>query len=164
MTQPMQPRPDQRVITGTSTTPGSRSGSGELAGALGYPGVPPAVPNMLGATVFQQGVGNVQLFKFTQPGRIWTVILTFAITSNASFSLSTSRTVAAVQTATSGLTLAVIQLGVANPNQHAEGTCPISFGGLQVVPGEIVRLNVSNGTGITNLDQQASATMLYSLP
>lgn len=164
MAEPLVPRPDQRVIAAQGVTPGSRSGSGELAGALGYPGVPPAVPNMLGATVFQQGVGVVQLFKFTAPGRIWTVILSFVVTSNASFTLSTARTVAAVQTATSGLTLAVVQLGVANPNQYDSGTCPISFGGLQVAPGETVRLNVNNNNGVVNMDQQASASMLYSIP
>lgn len=161
---PQTPRVDQRLVTAAGAVPGSRSGSGELAGALGYPGVPPAVPNLLGATLLQRGVSITSMFTFPQAGRIWQVVLSYAVTSNASFTLSTARTVATVQTVTSGLTLAVVQLGIANPNQHAEGTCPVAFGGLSVVPGETVRLNVNGGNTIAQMDQQASATMLYSIP
>lgn len=164
MTDPQTPRVDQRLVTGSGTAPGSRSGSGELAGALGYPGVPPAVPNLLGATQLQLGVQIKTMFTFPQAGRIWAVVLSYAITSNGTFGLSTVRTVATVQTVTSGLTLAVVQLGVANPNQHAEGTCPMSFNGLSVVPGEAVRVNINGNVTVPQCDQQASATMLYSIP
>lgn len=164
MTAP-PPRPDQR-ITGTAgaVAGNSRSGSGELAGALGYPGVPPAVPNLLGATKLQQPVSVTALFTFPQPGRIWQVVLSYAITSNNSFGLATVRTVATVQTVTSGLTLAVVQLGVAGADQSAWGTCPVAFGGLPAVAGETVRLNVNNGLVIPQCDQQASASLLYSIP
>lgn len=158
------PRPDQRAVAGGASASGSRSGAGDVAGALGYPGVPAAVPNCQGATIFQQGVGVVPMFTFPAAGRIWIVVLSYALTSNNSFSLATARTVAAVQTVTSGLTLAVVQLGVGNANQHSEGTCPIAFPGLPVVRGETVRLSVNNGTSVPQLDQQASATMLYSIP
>ena len=164
MTEPQTPRVDQRLVVPAGAVPGSRSGSGELAGALGYPGVPPAVPNLLGATKLQQGVTVVSMFTFPQAGRIWQVILSYAVTSNSSFGLATVRTVATVQTVTSALTLAVVQLGIANPNQHAEGTCPSAFSGLPVVPFETVRLNINNGTLVPQMDQQASASLLYSIP
>jgi hypothetical protein len=161
---PQSPRPDQRLVTAAAGGPGSRSGSGELAGALGFPGVPAAVPNLQGASIFQQGVSITKMVTFPAAARIWAVLLSFSITSNNSFSLATVRTVAAVQTVTGGLTLAVVQLGVANNNQHAEGTSPMGYPGVPVVAGEIIRLNVSNNSVIPNCDQQASASVLYSVP
>jgi hypothetical protein len=159
------PRPDQRVPAGAGVVPGSRSGSGELAGALGYPGVPSAVPNCLGAALFQQTAASTPtIVTLPESGRIWLVDLSYVITSNNSFSLATSRTVCAVQAAVSGLTLATIQLGVSGPNQHDSGQKATGFPGLPLVKGESLILNVNNGNVVTDLDQQASVSVLYSIP
>jgi hypothetical protein len=160
------PRPDQQHLHGLLSSPGSRSGAGETAGALGYPGVPPAVPNLLGATLFQQPVSTPTIVSVAGPGRIWAVLLSYAITSNASFALSTVRTVASVQMMSGplNLTLAVVQLGVANPNQHAEGSMSVAYNGVPAITGTTLQLNVNNGAVITNLDQQASVSVLYSIP
>jgi hypothetical protein len=116
--------------------------------------------------VFQSGVANPQIVAFPDAGRVWAVMLSYTITSNASFFLSTVRTVASVQLiiGATNLTLAVVQLGVADPNQHAEGSMAISYPGLPTVLGTSIRLNVNNGNVIPQCDQQASVSVLYSLP
>lgn len=159
------PRPDQRAIAGPGAASGSRSGTGDIAAALGYPGVPPAVPNCQGADLFQQGVvGAALLLLFPVPSRIWTLILTYVITTNGSFATNTARTIAYVQTTKSNLVLASVQLGVGGPSQHDSGTCSVSFNGLPVVAAETVYLNVNGGNVISNLFQQATVSMLYSTP
>jgi hypothetical protein len=163
--EPQEPRPDQRVVTASAGLPGSRSGSGELAGALGYPGVPAAVPNLLGASLFQQGTSGIPtLITFTAAARIWSVTLSYVITSNATFSLSTVRTVAAVQATLNPLVLAVVQLGVANPNREAWGNGGGLYPGLPVQAGETLQLNINNGVVVPQLDQQCSVSVLYSIP
>lgn len=163
-TPPQSPRPDQRLTGGPGGAPGSRSGSGELAGAFGYPGVPPAVPNCLGGSVFQNAVGFQLIVTMPQAGRVWMVALSYVITSNNSFAPATARTIARIETVTAALPLMPIQLGVAGPNQHDSDTQAVVLPGLPVVEGEVIRLNVNNGNVIPNLDQQASAVVLYSIP
>jgi hypothetical protein len=158
------PRPDQRHTPGRGGTGGSRSGAGDTAGALGYPGISAAVPNLLGASLFQQNVSQPTIVTLPGAGRVWEVILSYAITSNASYAASTSRTVAAVSTGTAGLVLATIQLAVANPNQHDSASLAVAYPGLPLTGGDSLHLNVNNGTVITNLDQQASVSVLYSVP
>lgn len=158
------PRPDQRHMISGSSSAGSRSGSGDQAAANQYPGVPPAVINCQSAQIIQQNVGIPTFFTFTNPGRIWTVVLSYVITSNASFFLSTVRTFALVTTAISGTTLAIANIGVAGPSQHAEAICEPNIPGLPVVKGESLALSVNGGTTVPQLDQQASVLVLYSIP
>ena len=160
------PRPDQRPIHSAPGQSGSMSGGAELGTVLAYPGVPGAVPNLTGASLFQQNVSQPTVVTLPAAGRIWAVVLAYVITSNATFALSTIRTVASVQLAVPGpnLVLAVVQLGVANPNQHDSGTDRASFPGLPVQAGVSVQLNVNNGNVVANLDQQASVSVLYSTP
>lgn len=160
---PETPRPDQRLIASPPYGLGSRSGAGDLAGALGYPGIPSAVVNCQSAQLLHQGTGVVSFFTFTAPGRIWTVALSYVITSNPSFSLATAKTYAQVKTST-GLTLAAIDLGVANSKQAANGQSEPPIPGLPVTQGTSLILDINGGTLITNLDQQASAIVLYSIP
>ncbi len=145
---PLPQRPDQRAIAGGGGVSGSRSGAGDLAGALGYPGVPGAVPNLQGASLFQQNVSRPTLYTFTGAGRIWLVILTYTITSNNGFPVAgqqpTVRTVAALQATLNPLTLAAV--------------------GLPVVSGESLVLSVGNVGVVPAVDQQATVSMLYSIP
>ena len=165
---PLPQRPDQRAIAGGGGVSGSRSGAGELAGALGYPGVPSAVPNCQGVSLFQQNVSRPTLYTFTGAGRIWLVILTYTITSNNGFPVAgqqpTVRTVAALQATLNPLTLAAVQLGIAGPSQHAEGTVAVPYPGLPVVSGESLVLSVGNVGVVPAVDQQATVSMLYSIP
>lgn len=159
------PRPDQRALTAPHGGAGSLSGAGDLAGALGYPGVPAAVPNCKGASLFQRNVGTWTIFTFPAAGRIWLVDMSYVITSNASFSQPTARTVAVVNfTVNASLSLAPIQLGIAGPGQHDSGQKAIPLPGLPVVQGESLILVLNGGNPVTNLDQQASVSVLYSLP
>lgn len=157
------PRPDQQHGASVAGASGSRSGSGDVAAALGYPGVPPAIPNCQAAQQLQANAAGAGLFfTFTAPGRIWQVLLAYTITSNNSFALATTRTVATITAGT--LPLAVVQLGVAGPDQADSGVSEPSYGGLPVVAGTSLTLNINNGLIVANLDQQASAIVLYSIP
>lgn len=157
-------RPDQHHHPGQRGPAGSRSGAGDTAGALGYPGVPAAVPNCQGASLLQQNVSTPTVITFAQAGRLWFFDLSYTITSNNSFAISTVRTVATLSLSPSGLILATVQLGVADPNQADSGGKASVLPGLPLVGGESVILSVNGGNVITNLDQQASCSVLYSYP
>lgn len=157
------PRPDQQHGQNVAGASGSRSGSGDTAAALGYPGVPAATPNCKAAQAMQVNVGGSgAFFTFTAPGRIWQVILTYVITSNNSFTLATSRTLATVTAGPNPI--AAVQLGVAGPNQADSATSSPAYNGLPVTAGTSLAVTVNGGTVVPNLDQQASAVVLYSVP
>jgi hypothetical protein len=126
--------------------------------------MPAAVPNCQGAFLLQQGVSTPTVITFTQPGRLWFFDLSFVITSNNSYAFATSRTVATLSLSPSGLVLATVQLGVANPDQADSGGKASVLPGLPLVGGESVLLSVNNGNVIANLDQTASCSVLYSYP
>lgn len=165
MTTPLVPRPDQRQLLQVPAVPGSRSGSGELGGALIYPGLPSAVPNCQSASRLLEPVTSGQVFfTFPAPGRIWQVVLSYVITANNSFSLATIKTYSSIQTVISNLILAVAENGVAGPNQASQAQSEPSYSGLPVVQGESLTLIVNAGNSIAQLDQRASAVVLYSIP
>lgn len=159
----MQPRPDQRRTPAPASAPGSRSGAGDIAGALGYPGVPAAVPNLLSQRVRRVPTGSYTLVTFTAPGRIWAVIMSYFILTDNSYS-GTSNTFAEVDTSISGLTGGVIDLGASAPDQGFGGQSNLWFGGVPVVQGETVTLNVNNSTVVPGIIQRCSAVVLYSIP
>lgn len=159
------PRPDQHLIPAAASGSGSLSGAGDLAGALGYPGVPPAVPNCQGASLIQKDVGNWTLLPpIPGAGRLWVVSLSYVITSNNSFSISTQRTYARIITNPGNVTLAVINLAVANQNQVTVGQAEPNLAALPVTGGTSLHLDVNNSALVTNVVQQASCLVLYSIP
>lgn len=163
---PQVPRPDQKATPGVPAAPGSRSGAGDVAGALLYPGVPAAVPNCKSAQILHQGVSTpVPFFTFPAAGRIWAVSLSYVITSNPSFTLATARTYAVVTVSPASITLpGAIDLGVAGPKQVTNAQSQLSLPGLPVTAGQSLILSVNGGALVANLDQQASAVVLYSIP
>ena len=159
------PRPDQQLVTGPPGGLGSLSGAGDLAGALGYPGVPPAVPNCAGASLIQRDVGSWTLLPaIPGAGRLWDVSLFYNITSNNSFAVSTVRTYARIVTNPGGVTLAVVNLALANPNQVTVGSAGLNLPALPVTGGTSLLLDVNNQTVVANVVQQASCLVLYSIP
>jgi len=106
----------------------------------------------------------VPFFTFPKAARIWTVTLSYVITSNASYSLATSRTYARIVTDPGLVTLAIVNLGIANQNQHSEGQSEPPLTGLPVTEGESLVLDVNGGTTVPQMNQQASAVVLYSIP
>lgn len=157
-------RPDQRPVPGSAGTPGSRSGAGDLAGALGYPGVPPAVPNCQSAQALRRSPSGAGVFfTFPNAGRIWTVLLSYTVVSGAALAAQT-RFAATVQTVTGGLPLAVVQLSLPSSPSHDSDTCPVSYNGLPVTQGDSLNLIINGGLAVAGTDQEASAVVLYSIP
>jgi hypothetical protein len=159
----MQPRPDQRQSAAMPGSPGSRSGAGDIAGALGYPGIPAAVPNQQQFRSRRQPAGVYTLGTFTAPGRIWTVILSYFVSTDDTYS-GTTNTFAEVDTAISGISLGVVELGASDKDQGFAGQSNQGFGGMPVLQGESVILNVSGGATTPHLTQRASVIVLYSIP
>ena len=126
-------------------------------------GVPPSVPALKAATIVRKNVSISTFFTFGGAGRIWAVALSYFVTTNNSYTLSTSQTYAAVETG-SGLTLGIVELGAANPNQAIPGQSNLAFNGLPISNGDTLNLDVNAGSVITNLNQRASALVLYSIP
>ena len=158
------PRPDQQHIPGPAVAGGSRSGAGDMAGALGYPGSPPAVPNCQSAQALRRALsGAGTFFTFTAPARIWTVLLSYTVISGASFT-PTAKFAATITTGLAALPLAVVELGLGAANHEDSDTCPVSYNGLPLVAGDSLILTINGGVTVAGADQEASAVVLYSIP
>lgn len=126
-------------------------------------GGPPFVPQLKSATVVRQSVAVTPFFTFPSAGRIWAIDLSYFITTNNSYAVSTSQTYAALETG-SGKSLAIVELGASNPNQGFGGQSTKPLNGLPIVAGDTLILDVNNGAVISNLNQRASVVVLYSVP
>lgn len=160
------PRPDQAHIFGGSGAGGSRSGSGDAAAASQYPGVPPAVINCKTFSALKRSeLGSPHVLgTFTAPGRIWTVVLSYAIRAGATFTGQTVACFAAIETNLSGLSLATVNLGLAAPSSVANGQSEPPIPGIPVVTGETILLDVNSGTSVGSVLQFAGAIVYYSIP
>lgn len=163
------PRPDQAHIFGGSGAGGSRSGSGDMAASLGYPGVPPAVINCKTFSALKRSeVGSPHtLGQFTAPGRIWTVVLSYAVRAQTGFAGGPGGTAAffaAIETTLSGLSLATVNLGITTAGPIANGQSEPPIPGIPVVQGETIVLDVNSGASVTNALQFAGAIVYYSIP
>jgi hypothetical protein len=158
------PRPDQQHGASVAGASGSRAFSGDVAAALGYPGSPAAVPNCLSAQALRRSlVGAGQFFSFTHPGRIWTVLLSYMVVSDNTFT-PVAKFAATIQTTIGGLPLAVVELALGNINHENSGTCPVIYSGLPITGGDGLTLTINGGTTVPGVQQEASAVVLYSIP
>ena len=158
------PRPDQQHGPSVAGASGSRAFSGDVAAALGYPGSPPAVPNCLSDQALRRSiVGAGQFFSFLHPGRVWTVLLSYTVVSDSTFT-PVARFAATIQTTIGGLPLAVVELSLGNVNHEAFDVCPVSYNGLPVTGGDGLTLTINGGVTVAGVQQEASAVVLYSIP
>lgn len=157
------PRPDQQHRSARGVA-GARSGSGDVAAALGYPGSPSSVQNCQTARAINRGTGGSPWTLVTFPGaaRVWTVVLTFAV--RATGAPGSTAYFAAVETNISGLTLAIVNLGLVGTGQVDSGQSEPPIPGIPVTQGDSVILDVNGGVGVTGADQVASAIVYYSIP
>jgi len=157
-------RPDQRHPRSQPGLAGSRSGAGDTATALGYPGVPSAVPNCQGADLLDQPPSTPTLITFNAAGRLWFFDLTFDIQANSLYTSANSHVFARLILSPSGLVLATVGLGVSGPLQHDSGGKASVMPGLPFTNGESIILSVNSGAVIAQLGQHASCSVLYSYP
>jgi len=157
------PRPDQRHGA-KLTAAGSRSGSGDMAAALGYPGSPAAVPNCQSAQALRRALGGAgTFFTFPTAGRVWTVMLSYMVVSGSTFT-STAKFAATITTGLGALPLAVVELGLGAANHEDSGSCVVQLNGLPLVGGDSLGLTINGGVSVAGADQEASAVVLYSIP
>lgn len=159
------------TVQGVNSSVQSQTSGVTIAQDILQTGAPPFVPSLQAATVVRQAVAVTKFFTFPSAGRIWSVALSYFTTTNASYSISTSQTYAAVETTppasdnlSIALTLGIVELGAADPNQGFSGQSNLSFNGLPVPAGTGLMLDVNAGSLIANLNQRASAVVLYSIP
>lgn len=158
------PRPDQHRGAQLGGTAGSRSGSGDTAAALGFPGSPPAVPNCKSAQALRRALGGAGLFfTFPNAGRVWTVMLSYMVVSGSTFT-PTAKFAATISTTLGGLPLAVVELALGNVNHENSGTCVVPYNGLPIIQGDGLTLTINGGVTVAGADQEASAVVLYSIP
>lgn len=158
------PRPDQRRAATVGGAAGSRSGSGDTAAALGFPGSPPAVPNCQSAQALRRSIAGSGTFAvFPRPVRIWTVVLSYAIVSDNTYA-PVGRFAAVIQTTINALPLAVVQLSLGQTNHEASDTCAVPYAGLPIGAGDGLSLTINGGVVVAGVQQEASAVVLYSTP
>jgi hypothetical protein len=108
--------------------------------------------------------GGGGFFSFPSAARIWTVMLSYAIVSDTTYTAAAPVFAALVELATAPLPLAVVELSLADVKQHDSGVCPVSYNGLPVLSGDTITLTINGGTTVTGVRQEASAVVLYSIP
>jgi hypothetical protein len=161
----ISPRPDQHVSRGAPGGAGSRSGAGDLAGALGYPGIPSAAVNLQAAQALRRAPGGGGVFfTFHAPARIWVATLAYTASSLSSFSGAPVSLAAFIQTVISGLPLAGVELSLSAPLQNENGNSSPPGPGLPVIQGESLTLNINGNSPVPGVIQEASAFVLYSIP
>lgn len=157
------PRPDQRHGA-APTAAGSRSGSGDMAAALGYPGSPPTALNCQSAQALRRGVGGAgTFFSFGSAGRIWTVMLAYTVVSDATFT-PTAKFAATITTGLGALPLAVVELALGNVSHENSGVAVVQLPGLPLTGGDSLTLTINGGATVPGATQEASAVVLYSIP
>jgi hypothetical protein len=159
------PRPDQFHRPHTGGPGGSRSGAGDLAASLGYPGVPPATPNCNAAVALRRAIGGSgTFFTFPEAGRIWVVTLSYTVVTAAGFSTAPQRFAAYIQTGLASVPLAVVELSLATTPDHDSDTSSPPYSGLPLVQGDSLELIINGGVAVGGVNQEASAIVLYSIP
>ncbi len=177
----MPQRPDQRAKPGIPLSPGGVSiaqlaAQGLMKDTTGQAinsntgdaltqGVPPGVPNVASAKhLFGNYTGSpYTLITFTAPTRIWAASLSFAVSTNNSFSGATTNIYAQLITL-SGITLEIVELSITSMNQSADQHGDLPLNGLSFAAGDGVLLDVNNATGVTNAVMRSSGFILYSTP
>lgn len=159
-------RPDQRHVRHSGGTGGSQSGSGDVAGALGYPGQPPAAMNLQPAQALRRApIGGGTFFTFTAPSRIWTVVLSYTASTLSTYPAgSVTKLFAFIQTGIASIPLAPVELSLSNPGQNEHETVAPPLPGLPVTQGDQLILNINGGVSVPGIIQEASAIVLYSTP
>jgi hypothetical protein len=150
-----------KTTLGTPAQDGTVSG---LPSNLQTMGIPSFIPNLASATQIGVNAQGPTTFKtFGANSRIWYALLSFTVAVNSTFSASTTRVYARILAA--GIQLPIVELSVANPNQHADVAAPLVINGLPVANGQTLQLDVNNGTSLGSQGvMSASCTVLYSTP
>jgi hypothetical protein len=126
-------------------------------------GIPPIVPGLLTVASLRQTPGVYNLVTFAQAGRVWGAQLSSTFSAGAAYAAAVNNVFHSIQTQ-SGLTLAVVELAVAAPSTVDNAGADAPPFGLDIAAGDIVQLNVNNGTAVTGAFQRCSAVVFYTVP
>lgn len=171
---------DSQIVVDVAVVPGSAGGYSNPVGvqiALAGLGLAkdatllgggtlaqPAVPNMRFASLINQGPAAAAAIVTPAANyRLWSVWLSFAAGSDASYTNSLSQFFASVEDP-AGQVLAGIELALLTANQLANDSISLPMPGIPIVAGDAVVLNVNGGTGVTNTSQRAAGGVMYSMP
>jgi len=103
------------------------------------------------------------MFTFPAAGRLWNASVSYTLASGPSFAGPTQNGYCQIITG-SGVTLAVVELVVTDPNQIDSGQSDQPLGGISVLKGDTLLFDLNNGVSIANTTQRASGFVIYSVP
>lgn len=104
------------------------------------------------------------VYTFPQNARLWTVQLTYAIASNNAYAGGTTQASAGL-TLRSGLDLSIVEVSLGSTVGESDSNGDRgNWNGLPIAQGDIITLDVNQGTSVTGVTQRASCIITYSLP
>ena len=158
------------AINGVNTTLGTPAQHADvtttLPSALQAAGVPPYIPGLRSAALSQMSAAGspYSLVTFSGNSRIWYASLSFAVSTDASYSAGADGPFAELYIQSIGQIILICQVAINAPDQAVNSDQSLSFGGIEVASGDSVFANINNGNAITDALIRAGAVLLYTTP
>ncbi len=143
-------RPDQRFTRTTPLPPNTAP-----PGLLGIKSVAALRDNPAGSPY--------TLLTLPAAGRLWNSSLSFAVATGNNFAPGGQNLYSQVLTG-SGITLNVTELAVSDVSQVAQQQSDQQLGGISLLAGDTLILDVNNATILTHAVMRASCFVIYSIP
>ena len=125
-------------------------------------GVAPFVENLTSYSKILQGPTTGKVIRtLTTNSRLWLASLSYAITSSGG--TGSNQGYARIFTQ-SGLDLCIVEAAVSENPDSANGNQTPAFGGIELLDGDVINLDVNGGTTFNGCVQRASCTVLLSTP
>jgi hypothetical protein len=137
----------------------------QIAEQIALYGIPPYVPNLSFASetrMTTQG-SPYTVFQFPSNGRIWFAQISYGVATDSTYN-SSNDPVARIYLGALSQTLLIAQAVTAGPDQICSHDPSITIPGLPITAGTTVFADVNGGVAVTDLDQNASCVIGYSIP
>ena len=151
-----------QALNATLAAPAQQPTLDSLLAQIQTAGAQPYVPGLHSTNKRGIGASIQTLNTFAADSRIWRASISYAASSNSTFS-GTSSMNAWLQTG-GGIVLAVVELALGGPNSETWGNDNGQIPGMPIAAGDTVAVYVNNGNTITNVLMQCSCTVLFSTP
>ena len=124
-------------------------------------GLAPSVPNIQSGELILQGPSITAFYTFSQAGRIWGAVVTYAMGSSGGTGSNQAYARVRIQ---GGATLAIVECCVVGNPSADSNTDDRPYNGIAVPSGTKIQLDVNNNTTITGVVQRASGLVVVSIP
>lgn len=129
-------------------------------------GIPPYIPGLDSASEARMSATDSPYTLVTMPaaGRLWFATLSYGVATESGYDLGGNDPAARIYINSDTRTILLAQAVIAQAGQNAQADQGLGFGGLPLAEGDVIGADVNGGSEITNVSQNASTVVLYSIP